>query len=228
MEDLTKSWSCLTLSKNEGSDLRVMEEQAEIEHGLAIKFLTKCALNIDAIAKTFTPIWRTKNGFKVQREGDYIVLFTFDDKNEMEKIVAIEPWSFDKHLMVLQKYEKEEDLTELEFKWATFWVQVHDIPIRFRNKKVAEKIYEAIGIVNTITDENEHEGDGFIRIRVTVDISKPLSHGRVIFLDSGKELWVSFKYERLPNICYWCGCLMHDDRDCEQWIESEGRISKES
>ena len=56
MEDLKKSWSCLTLSDNEGSSLRLTEEQVEIEHVLAMKFLTKCALNIDAIAKNFTPL----------------------------------------------------------------------------------------------------------------------------------------------------------------------------
>lgn len=39
---------------------------------------------------------------------------------------------------------------------------------------------------------------------------------------------MSFKYEQLPNICYWCGCLTHDDRDCEQWIESEESLSIES
>ncbi|KAK9999213.1 hypothetical protein SO802_018816 [Lithocarpus litseifolius] len=190
MEDLTKSWSCLTLSENEGSSLRLTEEQAEVEHVLAVKFLTKCALNIDAIAKTFTPLWRAKNGFKIQKEGDHVVLFTFDDKSEMEKILAAEPWSFDKHLMVIQNYDKEVDITEMEFKWVTLWVQVHDIPIRFRNRRVAERICEAIGKVNLMLDDNESEGDGFIRIRVTIDVSKPLSRGRVISLDSGKELWV--------------------------------------
>ena len=50
----------------------------------------------------------------------------------------------------------------------------------------------------------------------------------MISLDSGKELWVSFRYEQLHNICYWCGCLTHDDRDCEQWVESEGSFSTES
>ena len=79
---------------------------------------------------------------------------------------------------------------------------MHDIPIRFRNKRVSAKFCEAIGTVHEITDENEHEGDEFIRNRVIVDISKPLCRGRVISLDSGKEIWVSFKYERLLNICY--------------------------
>ena len=46
-------------------------------------------------------------------------------------------------------------------------------------------------------------------------------------LGRGKELWVSFKYERLPNICYWCGYLNHDDRDFEAWIESEGSLKEE-
>ena len=31
-----------------------------------------------------------------------MVLFSFDDKSEMEKVIAVEPWSFDKRLMVLQ------------------------------------------------------------------------------------------------------------------------------
>ena len=93
MEDLTKSWSCLTLFET--------DDQAEDDFIVAAKFLTKRALNIDTIAKTFTPLWRTKNGFKAKREGDHIVLFTFDDKSGMKFFLTIEPWSFDKHLVVL-------------------------------------------------------------------------------------------------------------------------------
>jgi len=56
MEELTKTWNNLTLSECEGSNFHITEEQAKTEFILVAKFLTKRALNIDAIAKTFTLI----------------------------------------------------------------------------------------------------------------------------------------------------------------------------
>ena len=35
---------------------------------------------------------------------------------------------------------------------------------------------------------------------------------------------MSFKYERLHNLCYWCGCLDNDNRECVLWIESKGTL----
>ena len=107
-------------------------------------------------------------------------------------------------------------------------MQVHNLPIRFQTKRIAEQLCEAIGKVNIGIDEAEIEGDNLMRVQVTIDISQPLSRGRVVSLDSGKELWVHFKYERLPSLCFWCGCLTHDDHDCDLWVESEGSLLPES
>ena len=56
MDELTKHSSSLSLSGREGPGLRLKKEQAVIEHIIATRFLTKRPLNIDAIAKTFTPL----------------------------------------------------------------------------------------------------------------------------------------------------------------------------
>ena len=60
-----------------------------------------------------------------------------------------------------------------------------------------------------------------------MDFSQPLCRERVVSLEEGGQVWVSFKYEQLPNICYWCGWLDHDDKDCPLWIKSKGSFRRQ-
>lgn len=64
-----------------------------------------------------------------------------------------------------------------------------------------------------------------MRVRVTSNISEPLCRGRRVMFDEHNDGCVSFIYERLPNICFWCGHLTHDDKDCGIWLRSGGYLS---
>ena len=119
MDELTSNWNCLTLSDREGPSCCLDDELSSQEFFLATKFLTKRVVNVDAITKTFTPLWRSRNGFQVRNLGNNMVLFMFDNKEEVDKS---EPWSFNKHLMVLERYNKNNSVEELHFNRATFWV----------------------------------------------------------------------------------------------------------
>ena len=203
------------------------KEQAVDEFSIAARFFTKRTLNIEAIARTFSPLWRSKKGFSIKNNGDHIILFSFDNEAEVDRILASEPWCFDKHLMALSKIKKESSLEECNFNNVSFWVQIYDIPLRYRNKEVAEQICETLGVIQHPNDPPDCDGGSFIRVRVSIDISLPLCCGRLITMDDDKEHWVSFKYERLPNLYYWSGRLTHTDKDCEKWIESEGSLQTE-
>ena len=162
MEDLTQSWSRLTLTDREGLGCSLTATDSLEEYSIIAKFFTKRNLSIDAIARTFNPIWRARNGFKIQNYGDRMILFTFDNKNDVDRIIANEPWSFDKHLVAMQKYDKETPIGEVKFERASFWVQLHRIPPRYMTKETTLKISGVIGEVTIPKDFKEIDGESFL------------------------------------------------------------------
>ena len=115
MESLTKHWSNLSLHDRERGGVHLAKEKRLSECIIAAKFLTKRALNIEAIIRTFNPLWRSKNGFEVRNTGDHMMLFVFDNKEEVDKIFAGEPWSYDRHIVLIQRYDKKVPIRELKF-----------------------------------------------------------------------------------------------------------------
>ena len=228
MDDLAQSWNRLTLSDKEGPGCCLLDGDRCETFSIAAKFLTKRAISMDVIAKTFTPLWRTRDGFKMQSFGDHKILFTFEKKEDVDRILDGEPWSFDKHLVVMSRYENESPMHDIKFEKTKLWVQIHGLPIKYMTIEAAKKIGSVLGEVFAPTDPKVFYGGHFIRIQALIDLSMPLCHGRLISVGGGgKQVWVAFKYERLPNLCYWCGRLTHDDRDCDLWIDSEGTLTPE-
>ena len=101
MDDLAQLWNQLTLSDREGLGCCLLDDDRVVGFSIAAKFLTKQAINMEVIAKTFTLLWRARNGFKIQNFGDQKILYTFDNREDVDWILRGEPWSFDKHLVVM-------------------------------------------------------------------------------------------------------------------------------
>lgn len=66
-------------------------------------------------------------------------------------------------------------MTNICLREATFWVQVYDLPLMARNEYVGREVGAAMGAVKEVdVDYGEVEWGEFMRIRVTIDITKPL------------------------------------------------------
>ena len=57
MDNLMKHWSTLSLNEGEGGKMEVTRDRGSNGFTIAAKFLTKRALNTDAIIRTFSPLW---------------------------------------------------------------------------------------------------------------------------------------------------------------------------
>ena len=69
--------------------------------------------------------------------GDHRVLFVFSDESDIDKVLSGEPWSFDKNLVALKKVRWHTEVKGLIFDKASFWIQVHDLPLGCLNIGVA-------------------------------------------------------------------------------------------
>ena len=53
-----------------------------------------------------------------------------------------------------------------------------------------------------------------MRIRVDVQLDKPLCRGGFVSSPKSGKHWVYFKYERIPMLCFRCGRIEHDIKHC--------------
>ena len=61
----------------------------------------------------------------------------------------------------------------------------------------------------------------FMRIRVDLQLDKPLRRGGKIASVEGEKFWVNFKHERLPIFCFQCGRLGHDEKHCKELLNQQ-------
>ena len=54
-----------------------------------------------------------------------------------------------------------------------------------------------------------------------MDLREPFADEITLEKDNGQEITLLVKYERLPNICYFCGRVGHVERDYELKEEGE-------
>lgn len=227
MEEILNDWKKLSLTSAEGAKISLSKSKnlTSKEYVLAVKFLTKRALNVEAIRQTFKSLWRSRKEFKIREAGDHVLLFVFELESDAKRVLAIEPWSFDKHIVLFQHYDASAPARTLRFTKVKFWVQIHGLPMRMLDPETAIELGETIRQVSPSVNSKEMIGGDFLWIRVEVDVSKPLCRGRIVVLENDREIWVSFKYEKLSNFCYWCGMVSHDEKECEVWLSSKGTIS---
>lgn len=69
-----------------------------------------------------------------------------------------------------------------------FGVQMHGLPISMLNSKIAMELGENIGNISSAKHLNEMVGGDFLRIRVEVDVTKPLYRGCRVALNDKDEV----------------------------------------
>lgn len=89
-------------------------------------------------------------------------------------------------------------------------------------EKVGTSLGKELGDVLSVDTRNRgFPWERWLKVRVLTMVSKPLVLGCWLNIAGDAKIWVTYKYEKLPNICFVCGCLDHMEADCPVVVASQ-------
>lgn len=143
---------------------------------------------IDAIINSLAQVWCPFKGIECKDLGMNRFLFTFHEEAGKTKALNNGPWIFNKSLVVVHNFNPAKSLDEYELKHTPIWVRVYGIPMGSMSRESGEDIRREICQVLDVDVDNCDMAMGeYMRIKVRMDITKPLMRGITIFVDEEDE-----------------------------------------
>lgn len=179
------------------------------------RFLTDKNINFIAMQNVMASLWRPKEGMEVHDLGNYRYSFVFFHILDLQKVIEGGPWSFEQSMLLCHRLVDNEDPHALPLQEVDIWVELYDIPKGCISELVLKNIGDSFGCYIKSDPMNFNNiWKDHLRIRVTMDITKPLKRRMKLKRDASNWNWINFKYERLGSFCFVCGKIGHSDRDC--------------
>ncbi|KAL5783740.1 hypothetical protein ACOSP7_008769 [Xanthoceras sorbifolium] len=191
------------------------------------KILTTKLINRDAFRAIIPKIWRTTQSFIIENVKENVFVFQFQNQADKRRVLTGGPWSFDKCLIVLEEPRGDGKFLDMGFSHVQFWVQLHNVPLVCMTKEIGWALGNKIGRVMDIDVGATGDCLGrFLRVRVVIDVTKPLNRFlRVCLLEGDPDTVLLLRYERLAEYCFQCGVVGHVVRECQIAYDSGGSSS---
>ncbi|KAF4382132.1 hypothetical protein G4B88_009422 [Cannabis sativa] len=146
------------------------------------------SLNPGEVDEPQAPNQNAIKGWKWKEIEDGLIQFMFANRNVAMNVLARRPWFFVDRSCIPPFYWNLSNLKEL----ASGASPVYELP---------QGIEDAVGMSN-------------LKFQATIDLNKPVFSGFFLRRQRLKDLWIQYKYERLPKMCFKCGLLTHDQSIC--------------
>ncbi|XP_075483839.1 uncharacterized protein At4g02000-like [Primulina tabacum] len=191
------------------------------------KVLSSKAVNRDTFRTHMPRILQAKKPVNIEVVGENTFLLDFHSVIDRRHVLMDGPWTFFKDLVVFKAPQGLQKPADLVFDEMPIWVQCYNIPIVFMQSTILRNIGSKIGQVLDIEAGDDGNCIGrFARVRVMLDITKPLKQGIWVQTEEKSEaVCIVLLYERLPNFCFSCGIIGHAQRNCDS-KSNEGQSDK--
>jgi hypothetical protein len=150
-----------------------------------------------------------------------------DRKYDQERILLGNPWVFRNSWLILKPWDRQMDPKCIDFNHAPVWVQMWGLPAHCKTKEMGESLGSMMGTVET-AELYEYPGKKMIvKVKVAINVYQPIQTGILIGNHRDGTHWIDYRYENLPQVCFNCGILGHEEKMCSNEalsIEGHARL----
>lgn len=201
-------------------DEDVEEQVNRYELCLVGRFLTEKNINARAMTSIMVDIWKPTMRINIKEIDPGIFLFQFYHREDLLWVFNGGSWLFNNAMLVMNKIPPGEEPLNVSLWFLEMWIQIHDLPKGFMSKVVGKQLGDSFGeFVQYDAKNNSSIWMEYMRLKIRVDVRKPLKRRKKVKRKDGKEFVVTCKYERLGDFCFICGLVSHTERFCKRNID---------
>ncbi|XP_059462835.1 uncharacterized protein LOC132191762 [Corylus avellana] len=221
-EDLSKMWESFSLSRDEEEEVEVTatEVKGTITRGQScivgklVSDVSDQLVSKETIKSTLLGWWKLSGTLTFKILGENLFLIEFEKARDKDRVLEGRPWVFEGNLFLVEDFDGRTPPSKITFEKAYFWMRMLHLPLACMGREVGLKLGSSVGRVEEIDTDKDGIGWGkYLRVKVLVDLSKPLPRGRKLKFE-GEIHWIVFQYERLPKFCFQCGIISHGPEGC--------------
>ena len=224
-DDIIARCSKLKITEDEETIVTIDDDMDEtrasnISLSIVGRVLSKRPYNFEAFKRTMNQIWMISKHALFRAIGNGFFIIQFVSQRDREKVLDGRPWTFDQSLVLLDEIKAGVQPSDIVLNHSPFWLRLYNLPLESRSAKHVRSFAQNLGEVLDI-DHDGVEWDKTARVKVSMDVTRPLRRVLRFRNRQGQIAMVEIKYERLPTFCYVCGILAHIERDCAEATEEE-------
>ncbi|XP_023929464.1 uncharacterized protein LOC112040798 [Quercus suber] len=172
------------------------------------RLLTDRNQNQKVLKNMMRSAWEVGSDLQIVDVGNNILQFKFEFEYQLKWVEQNGPWNFDNNLMLLCRWRRGLSVTNIKFTHSLFWVQIWGLPFELMSEEVGRELNNSIGrFIKMDWRARQFEYAKFMRIRVDLQLDKPLRRGGRVASVEGEKCW--------------CGKLGHDKRHCLEPLDQQ-------
>lgn len=138
---------------------------------------TEKVVNAFGLMDTMKKVWNPIHVITCREIETNLFSFQFNNPRDANRVLEGRPWQFNRDLLIIQPIESNVQPSTMKFNRSPIWIRIYDLPLLGRTKDVMKQVGMTLGGFLEIDEETISGLSRSVRMRVDIDLQKPLRRG---------------------------------------------------